>query len=85
MDQAQRWQELRKIAWLQCVGSREPQANADFCSSICCMFAIKEALLAKEKSNGAVDTAIFYMDMRTFGKDSSVTGTAQRRIRACGL
>ena len=61
--------ELRKIAWLQCVGSREPQANADFCSSICCMFAIKEALLAKEKSNGAVDTAIFYMDMRTFGKD----------------
>jgi heterodisulfide reductase subunit A len=61
--------EIRKIAWLQCVGSREPQANADFCSSICCMFAIKEALLAKEKSNGAVETAIFYMDMRTFGKD----------------
>jgi heterodisulfide reductase subunit A len=61
--------EIRKIAWLQCVGSREPQAGADFCSSICCMFAIKEALLAKEKSDGAVDTAIFYMDMRTFGKD----------------
>jgi heterodisulfide reductase subunit A len=60
---------IRKVAWLQCVGSREPQANADFCSSICCMFAIKEALLAKEKSNGMVDTAIFYMDMRTFGKD----------------
>ena len=61
--------EIRNIAWLQCVGSREPQANADYCSSICCMFAIKEALLAKEKSNGAVETAIFYMDMRTFGKD----------------
>ncbi|MGE5840648.1 MAG: response regulator, partial [Deltaproteobacteria bacterium] len=61
--------EIRKIAWLQCVGSREPQADADFCSSICCMFAIKEALLAKEKSNGSVETAIFYMDMRTFGKD----------------
>jgi heterodisulfide reductase subunit A len=39
--------EIRKIAWLQCVGSREPQADADFCSSICCMFAVKEALLAK--------------------------------------
>jgi heterodisulfide reductase subunit A len=61
--------EIRKIAWLQCVGSREPQAGADFCSSICCMFAVKEALLAKDKSSGAVDTAIFYMDMRTFGKD----------------
>ncbi len=61
--------EIRKIAWLQCVGSREPQADSDFCSSVCCMFAVKEALIAKEKSEGSVDTAIFYMDMRTFGKD----------------
>ncbi|HID94777.1 MAG TPA: response regulator, partial [Candidatus Latescibacteria bacterium] len=61
--------ELRKVAWLQCVGSRDLQANADYCSSACCMFSIKEALLAKERSNGLVDTAIFYMDMRTFGKD----------------
>ncbi|MGD2125231.1 MAG: FAD-dependent oxidoreductase, partial [Desulfobacteraceae bacterium] len=61
--------KIEKIAWLQCVGSRDQQANADFCSSICCMFAIKEALLAKEKSDGQVDTSIFYMDMRTFGKD----------------
>jgi heterodisulfide reductase subunit A len=61
--------EICKIAWLQCVGSRDQQANADFCSSICCMFAIKEALLAKEKSDGQLDAAIFYMDMRAFGKD----------------
>ena len=61
--------KIRKIAWLQCVGSRDQQAKADFCSSICCMFAIKEALLAKEKSGGKVDAALFYMDMRTFGKD----------------
>ncbi len=61
--------EIRKIAWLQCVGSRDHQADADFCSSACCMFAIKEALLAKEKSSGEVETAIFYMDMRTFGKN----------------
>ena len=61
--------EIQRIAWLQCVGSREPQEDADFCSSICCMFAVKEALLAKEKSDGKVDTSIFYMDMRTFGKD----------------
>ena len=60
--------EIRKIAWFQCVGSRDQQADADFCSSACCMFAIKEALLAKEKTNGQVETSIFYMDMRTFGK-----------------
>jgi heterodisulfide reductase subunit A len=58
-----------KIAWLQCVGSRNLQENADYCSSVCCMFSIKEALLAKSRTGGAVDTAIFYMDMRTFGKD----------------
>ncbi len=61
--------EIQKVAWLQCVGSRDPQSDADFCSSACCMFAIKEALLAKDKSGGKVDTSIFYMDMRTFGKD----------------
>jgi len=61
--------EIQRIAWLQCVGSREPQEDADFCSSACCMFAIKEALLAKEKSGGRVDASIFYMDMRTYGKD----------------
>ncbi|MEJ2038452.1 MAG: response regulator [Desulfosarcinaceae bacterium] len=59
---------IRKVAWMQCVGSRDLQTGADFCSSICCMFAIKEALLAKEKSGGAVDTAIFFMDLRTGGK-----------------
>ena len=59
---------VKKIAWLQCVGSRDTQKNADFCSNICCMIAIKEALLAKEKSNDIIDTTIFYMDMRTCGK-----------------
>lgn len=58
--------EIRKIAWIQCVGSRS--VDTDYCSSICCMFSLKEAVLAKEKSGGTVDTTIFYMDMRTFGK-----------------
>lgn len=59
---------LRKAAWLQCVGSREIQINADFCSSVCCMHAIKEALVAKEKAGDELETTIFYMDMRTFNK-----------------
>jgi heterodisulfide reductase subunit A2 len=61
--------EIRKVAWLQCVGSRNIVENADYCSSVCCMFAIKEAVLAKQKAPGELDTTIFYMDMRTFGKD----------------
>ncbi len=59
---------VRKIGWIQCVGSRDLQINADFCSSICCMHAIKEALLSKEKNAGPIESTIFYMDMRTFDK-----------------
>lgn len=58
----------RKIAWIQCVGSRDLQADADFCSSICCMSAVKEAMLARQLSGGEVETVIFYMDMRVFEK-----------------
>lgn len=59
---------IEKIAWLQCVGSRDLQCDADFCSSVCCMIAIKEALLAKELGGDSVATTLFYMDMRAFGK-----------------
>ncbi|BDQ35535.1 4Fe-4S binding protein [Pseudodesulfovibrio portus] len=59
---------VKKIAWIQCVGSRDVQKNADFCSGICCMFSIKEALLAKRMTGGEMDTTIYYMDMRTSGK-----------------
>ncbi len=59
---------IQKVAWIQCVGSRDLQTNADFCSNICCMYALKEAMIAKEKSNGQMEATIFYMDMRTFGK-----------------
>lgn len=60
---------VRSIAWIQCVGSRDVQKNANFCSSICCMFSMKEAMLAKKVTGGAVEASIFFMDMRTFGKD----------------
>jgi heterodisulfide reductase subunit A len=58
----------KNIAWIQCMGSRNRRQGRDYCSSICCMFALKEAVLAKEKGGPEVDTTIFYMDMRTFGK-----------------
>ena len=59
---------IRKVAWIQCVGSRDLQLDSDYCSNICCMYAIKEALLAKDKTDGKIEPVIFYMDMRTFGK-----------------
>ncbi|WP_088186613.1 FAD-dependent oxidoreductase [Desulfosporosinus sp. FKA] len=61
--------EPQKIAWIQCVGSRNAKINKNYCSGVCCMYAIKEAVIAKEHSHIPVDTTIFFMDMRTPGKD----------------
>jgi heterodisulfide reductase subunit A len=62
--------EPTKIAWLQCVGSRDVNhCDNGYCSAVCCMYAIKEAVIAKEHSKEPLDTAIFFMDMRTYGKD----------------
>ena len=63
-------EEPKSIAWLQCVGSRDiNRCGNGYCSSVCCMYAIKEAMIAKEHIHGELDCAIFNMDMRTFGKD----------------
>ncbi|MDR2444024.1 MAG: FAD-dependent oxidoreductase [Deltaproteobacteria bacterium] len=62
--------EPKKIAWLQCVGSRDiNRCDKRYCSAVCCMYAIKEAYIAKEHSGGDLDASIFYMDIRTYGKD----------------
>ena len=58
----------KRIAFLQCVGSRDQQCGNTYCSSVCCMYAIKEAVIAKEHDR-SVEPTIFYMDMRAFGKD----------------
>lgn len=60
---------VRRMAWLSCIGSRDKNRNADFCSSICCMFSIKEALLAKKKLGPQLEATYFCMDIRTFGKN----------------
>ncbi len=61
--------EPRRIAWLQCVGSRDQNRCGHFyCSAVCCMYAIKQAIIAKEHSEHPLDCTIFYMDMRTHGK-----------------
>jgi len=58
----------RKIAFLQCIGSRDKQIGIEYCSSICCMYTTKEAVIAKEHMN-IVEPTIFSMDIRAYGKD----------------
>ena len=62
-------QQPKSIAWLQCIGSRD-QNNA-YCSSICCMYATKEAILAKQRLGGDVECRVFIMDERAFNKEYS--------------
>ncbi|MBC7344336.1 MAG: FAD-dependent oxidoreductase, partial [Clostridia bacterium] len=59
----------KKIAWIQCIGSRDESVGCGYCSSVCCTYAVKEAIIAKEHSVIPLETAIFFMDMRTYGKD----------------
>jgi heterodisulfide reductase subunit A len=62
--------EPKKIAWLQCVGSRDVnKCSNEYCSSVCCMYAVKEAVMAKEHVGDDYQSSIFYMDMRTSGKE----------------
>jgi heterodisulfide reductase subunit A-like polyferredoxin len=62
--------EPARIAWLQCVGSRDlNRCDNRYCSAVCCMYAIKEAVIAKEHAGGKLDASVFYMDIRTYGKD----------------
>jgi len=56
-----------RIAFIQCVGSRDSQCGNDYCSSVCCMYATKEAIIAKEHVH-FVKPTIFYMDVRAHGK-----------------
>jgi heterodisulfide reductase subunit A len=55
----------KKVAFLQCIGSRDQSHN--YCSAVCCMYATKEAIMAKEHEPG-LDVHVFFMDMRAFSK-----------------
>jgi heterodisulfide reductase subunit A len=59
----------RKIAFIQCVGSRDAQLGNNYCSAACCMYSIKEAIIAHEHAPIKLDCAIFYMDIRAYGKE----------------
>jgi heterodisulfide reductase subunit A len=58
----------KRIAWIQCVGSRDPHSANSWCSSVCCMYATKQAVIAREH-DAEIFPTIFYSEKRTFGKD----------------
>ncbi|RZN44385.1 MAG: CoB--CoM heterodisulfide reductase iron-sulfur subunit A family protein [Methanophagales archaeon ANME-1-THS] len=59
--------EVKRIAWIQCVGARDTRDNRPYCCSVCCMHATKEAILTREH-HPEVETFILYTDLRCFGK-----------------
>jgi heterodisulfide reductase subunit A-like polyferredoxin len=63
--------DVKRIAFIQCVGSRDAARGNGYCSSICCMSATKEAMVAIEHAHGKndLDVSIFCMDIRAFGKE----------------
>ena len=66
---AEKRKDPKKIAWFQCVGSRDMnKCDNPYCSSVCCMYAVKEAMIAKEH-DPELECSIFFMDMRTPGKE----------------
>ena len=58
--------EPKKLAFINCVGSRDIKNNP-YCSSCCCMYTTKEAMIAYEHDN-EIETSIFYIDLRAAGK-----------------
>ena len=63
--------EPKRIAWLQCVGSRAMNScDNDYCSNVCCMYALKQALVTADHAHGSDhDEAIFFMDVRAHNKN----------------
>ncbi|MCB2216524.1 4Fe-4S binding protein [Desulfofustis glycolicus] len=72
----------RTIAWIQCVGSRDHSCNRDYCSSVCCMYAAKEAFIAREHDS-SIEPTIFYIDQRSFGKnfDRYINRVQENQVR----
>jgi len=62
--------KMEHIAFIQCVGSRDPSCGQDHCSTICCMYATKQAMIAKDRSPN-LRVTFFYMDIRPMGRITS--------------
>jgi heterodisulfide reductase subunit A-like polyferredoxin len=61
-------QPAKRVAWIQCVGSRDVRCGNEYCSSVCCMVSTKQAIVAADHLPG-MEATVFYMDVRAHGKD----------------
>jgi len=73
--------DVKSVAFIQCVGSRDEKSGATYCSSICCSISIKQALQIKEKYPG-VEVYVYHNDIRTTAKK---TEELYRRAREQGV
>jgi heterodisulfide reductase subunit A-like polyferredoxin len=85
--------EPKKVAWALCTGSRQMrQEGKSYCSAVCCMYTMKEAIIAQEHAPG-VECHLYFMDMRAYGKDfdlyyeraQGLEGIEFRRARLAGI
>ncbi|KKL54140.1 hypothetical protein LCGC14_2268370, partial [marine sediment metagenome] len=60
--------EVKKVVFIQCVGSRDEARGMPYCSRLCCMYTAKQALLLKEH-NPEAEAYVFYIDIRAAGKN----------------
>ncbi len=79
----------RRIAFVQCVGSRDEKVGRPWCSSVCCMYTAKQASLALQLDPQA-EVTVFFMDLRTFGKEfdryfAQVQARERLHLRRCML
>jgi len=70
-----------RLAFLQCIGTRDVSCGNGYCSTVCCMYAVKEAIVAKEHAPD-LEISIFYMDMRTQGKEFDYS---RQRAKTMGI
>ncbi|HED00376.1 MAG TPA: CoB--CoM heterodisulfide reductase iron-sulfur subunit A family protein [Proteobacteria bacterium] len=74
-------QKPPKIAFIQCAGSRDNASGKSYCSSVCCKYAVKDAIVALEHEPD-LDITIFFMDMRMYGKGLEAF---YERAKECGI
>jgi len=56
-----------RIAWIQCVGSRDETSDCSYCSAVCCMYATKQVILSKEH-HPEIEAVVLHNDIRAYGK-----------------
>jgi heterodisulfide reductase subunit A len=74
---------VTRVAWVQCVGSRDTSLNRPMCSAVCCGYAIKQAAVTRELSRGTIQTTIFAQDLRT--PDLPLGRYAREAVRKHGI